>query len=63
MRADICDPSDERAVERFRAALKTLGATLTKKDWAIGVDVHDLKIGDQSITVFSDTWSIDIQGP
>jgi hypothetical protein len=63
MHADICDPDDEAAVERFRATLKSLGATLKKKDWAIGVDTCDLQIGAQSITVFSDAWSIDIKGP
>jgi hypothetical protein len=63
MHAAICDPDDEAAVERFRAVLKSLGSVLIKKDWAIGVDIYDLKIGDKSLKVFSDAYSIDIQGP
>lgn len=63
MRADICDPSDTAAVERFRVALKSLGPNLIKKGWAIDVDIYDLQIGDKILTVFSDAWSIDIQGP
>ncbi len=63
MRADICDPSDKAAVEAFRAVLRRIGAQLLDKDWGIGVDVHRVRIGGQELTVFSDTWSVDIEGP
>jgi hypothetical protein len=65
MRADICDPSDESAVKRFRQALKKLGADLSSKDLdcGTGVDVYRLRIQGQELTVFSDNWSIDIEGP
>ena len=63
MRADICDPSDEKAVERFRRLLRQSGARLKKRDWALGVDVYDFKIGKQELAVFSDAWSIDVEGP
>ena len=36
MRADIFDPSDNSAVERFRAALRRLGATEADSSWAFG---------------------------
>jgi hypothetical protein len=63
MRADICDPDDEVAVERFKATLKQLGAMSVGKSLGIGVDVLELQIGKDVLTVFSDTWSIDIEGP
>jgi phenylalanyl-tRNA synthetase beta subunit len=63
MRADICDPSDEAAVERFRGTLRRLGAQLGGNDWAVGTDIYRLQIGEQELTVFSDTWSVDIEGP
>jgi hypothetical protein len=63
MRADICDPDDEVAVERFKAALKQLGAESSGRSWAIGVDMLELQIGSASLTVFSDAYSIDIEGP
>ena len=63
MRADICDPDDDAAVEKFRAVLQSLGAGLSGKGWGLGVDVYRLNIGGEELTVFSDTWSIDIEGP
>ena len=63
MRADICDSDDEIAVERFKSTLAQLGAKQEGKSWGLGVDVLDLKIGDSVLTVFSDEWSIDIEGP
>jgi hypothetical protein len=62
MRADICDSNDEAAVARFRDALRRLGAQLDEKGWAIGVDLYRLKIGDEQLSVFSDEWSLDIEG-
>jgi len=63
MHAHICDPDDEIAVERFKSTFKQLGAKSVGKSWGIGVDVLDFQIGEAVITVFSDTWSIDIEGP
>jgi hypothetical protein len=62
MRADICNPDDEIAVERFKDVLKQLGATLNAKSWGLGVDVLHLQINNSELTVFSDAWSIDIEG-
>jgi hypothetical protein len=63
MRVDICDPSDEAAVARFESRLRQLGATSVGKSWAIGVDVLELQIGQEVLTVYSDAWSIDVEGP
>ena len=62
MRADICESNDEAGVVRFREALRRLGAQLDEKSWAIGVDLYRLKIGDEQLSVFSDEWSLDIEG-
>ena len=62
MRADICEPTDEAAVARFRQALRRMGAQIDDKGWAIGVDLYRLKIGDEQLSVFSDEWSLDIEG-
>ncbi|MHA6204946.1 hypothetical protein ACXU4B_11015 [Dyella soli] len=62
MRADICDSDDEAAVSRFKSTLKKMGAKSLGKTWAIGVDVLDLQIGDETLRVFSDAWSVDIEG-
>lgn len=63
MRADICDADDAKGVERFRAALRMVGATLAEKDWAIGVEVSRLEVDGEELTVFSDAYSIDVEGP
>lgn len=63
MRADICDSDDELAVDRFKRTLSRLEAKPLGKQWAIGVDVLDLQIGDQTLTVFSDAWFVDVEGP
>jgi len=63
MRADICDPEDAAAVARFVAALRNLGADLSEKSWGLGVDVYQVSIGGEELTVFSDSWSIDVEGP
>jgi len=55
MRAEICDSDDAKAVEKFRAVLRDLGTKLIQKDWVIGVDFYDLKIGEQHLKVFSGT--------
>jgi hypothetical protein len=63
MRADICDPSDTAAVERFRSALRRLGAVRLAKDWVPDGDIYRMKIGDDELTIFCDNWSLDIEGP
>jgi len=63
MRADICNSDHEVAVAKFRGVLDRLGAQLEDKGWAIGVDIYRLKIGDVELSVFSDEWSLDIEGP
>ena len=63
MRADICDPNDTAAVERFRNSLHRLGAMRQAKDWVPDGDVYRMKIGDDHLSIFCDQWSLDIEGP
>jgi len=63
MRADICDPADDAAVQRFQSVLQDLGAGRSGNSGSLGVDVYRLNIGGEELTIFSDTWSIDIEGP
>jgi hypothetical protein len=64
MRADICQPSDSEAIARFQAALRLSGAVLVEQHQsALGVDLYLYQIGVDKLTVFSDSWSIDIEGP
>lgn len=63
MRADICDGNDEPSVTRFRETLRRLGAKISEDGWAIGVTMYRVQIGKELLTVFSDTWSLDIEGP
>lgn len=64
MRADICEPDDKDAVERFKVALKRIGAVLTSshKLPAFG-DMWYFSVGNEEVIVFADTCSIDIEGP
>jgi hypothetical protein len=64
MRADVCEPDDSSAIERFKAALKEVGAVLTySHESALGVDIWRFSVGDDEVTVFADAWSVDVEGP
>ena len=63
MHADICEADDTGAIARLREALRSLGAELSDRDWAIGVDLYRLRVGSQEVTIYSDAWSVDIEGP
>jgi hypothetical protein len=62
MKADICDGGDEVAVAKFRETLRRLGAKNSEGDWAIGVATYRVQIGSEVLTIFSDTWSLDVEG-
>jgi hypothetical protein len=60
--AEICEPTDTALVDRFKTFLNERGAKLQSHNWAIGVDMWEYRIGNETLTVFADTWSIDIEG-
>ncbi len=63
MHADICDPKDPSALDRFIRVLHEFCAVKINEGWGGDVHVVEYRIGDQSLTVFSDHWNIDIEGP
>jgi hypothetical protein len=64
MRADICEASDDAAIARLRVALKEMGARLLQRhNSPLGVDLYEFKACGDHITVFSDAWSVDVEGP
>lgn len=63
MRTDVCDPKDHAALQRFFAALRKLGASPPEKAWGPGVHVYHVKVGGEPLTVISNNWSVDIDGP
>ncbi len=63
MRADVCDPNDDAAFQRFKDALVALGAVQVDAAFAIGVDMIDLEIDGEKLAVFIDPWSVDVKGP
>jgi len=63
MRADICDPSDAKKVERFRAVLSEIGAIKKDEAWAIGVDMWTVAVQKEELCIFQDSWSLDVEGP
>jgi hypothetical protein len=64
MRADICEPTDTAALACFKRALQVLGAELVG-DYGSSFDVQllEVRIGDEFLQVFADSWSVDIEGP
>jgi hypothetical protein len=64
MRADICDPEDTDRLAHFRAILRAIKAELIEHhDSSLGVDLWEFRIGDATLNVFADPWSVDIEGP
>jgi hypothetical protein len=64
MRADICEPTDTAALDRFRRALTVLGAVAEwHSDSSLGVGLSRVAIGGDVLNIFSDAWSVDIDGP
>jgi hypothetical protein len=63
MRAEIRQPQDAPTVARFRAVLASLGAKPVGHEWAVGVDHWRYRVGGDMLSVFSDAWSVDIEGP
>jgi hypothetical protein len=63
MRADICASDDYETRERLVVALGELGAA-HEGDWeSLGVGLHRFRVGFDTLTVFIDAWTVDIEGP
>ena len=64
MRTDICASDDYETRERLLIALGEVGAA-QEGDWesAMGVGLHRFRVGFETLTVFIDAWTVDIEGP
>ena len=63
MHAPICDAQDHATLDRFASVLGEFCAVQVREGWGMGVTVREYRIGDHALKVFSDTWSVDIEGP
>jgi hypothetical protein len=64
MHADICASDDYETRERLLNALAEIGAA-NEGDWesSLGVGLHRFRVGFETLTVFIDAWTVDIEGP
>jgi hypothetical protein len=63
MRADICEPTDIATLAAFQQALQSLGAEKEDVlDSSLGVRLVKFRIGQETLLVFNDNWSVDIEG-
>lgn len=62
MRRRICDADDEVAVDGFWEVLRRMGARIERNDWGMGVDIFRVKLGNEDLSVFSDSWLLHIEG-
>ena len=63
MRVDICASDDYDTRDRLLAALAALGATSEGDAEALGVGLNRFRVGSETLTVFIDAWSADLDGP
>jgi hypothetical protein len=64
MHADICEPTDNAALARFKRVLHALGAEVVGDyDSSLGVRLLHVRIGNEVLHIFADNWSVDIEGP
>jgi hypothetical protein len=64
MRADVCASDDYETREQLLRALAEIGAA-NEGDWesSLGVGLHRFRVGFETLTIFIDAWSVDIEGP
>lgn len=63
MHEHICEPTDAAALAAFRKALQSLATErLGDFDSALGVRLVEFRIGEETLRVFNDDWSVDIEG-
>ena len=64
MRAGVCDPADTGALGRLRQALQCFNAVLLDQhESALGVTLLRYQVEADTLDVFADAWSVDVEGP
>ncbi len=68
MQVEICSRDDDETIDRLLAVLADLGAS-TDDDFArpeevgLGTGLNHFRIGNESVSLFADAWSVDLAGP
>jgi len=63
MRADICASDDYNTRERLLQALSEIGAAPEGDGESLDVGLHRFRVGFETLTVFIDAWTVDLEGP
>jgi hypothetical protein len=63
MRADICASDDYDTRERLLTALSEIGASSENDGDSLGIGLHRFRVGFETLTVFIDAWTVDLEGP
>lgn len=63
MHAKIGNPGNAVAMARFRKVLVDINAEMINQHWALDVVVAQFRIGDATLSVFSDDNLVDVDGP
>ena len=63
MRTDICASDDYETRERLLLALAEIGASNEGDRESLGVGLHRFRAGFETLTVFIDAWTVDLEGP
>lgn len=62
--ATVCDPQDAAGLAKLGRALKDVGADLSDHyESDLGVNRWVYRVGKSELVVFSDCWSVDLEGP
>jgi hypothetical protein len=62
-RVDICASDDFETIALLTGAIRELGGRAEGGDGSVGVGLHRYRFPEGELTVFVDSWSVDIAGP
>ena len=63
MRVNICASDDSNTMTRLLASIHELGGRSDADVWELGTGLHRFGMPDGEVTVFVDTWVVDLEGP
>jgi hypothetical protein len=63
MRVNICASDDANTMTRLLASIHELGGRSDADVWELGTGLHRFALPEGEVTVFVDTWVVDLEGP
>jgi hypothetical protein len=63
MRVDICASDDYATRDHLLAAIRELGGAIEGDSEELGVGLHRFHCPGGELTLFIDTWYVDLEGP